>query len=284
MSTTTPIPPTMPWWRTDNYHIETPIPQAFRDFAGAQGPALTRVWPNGKTDPGWGEDEFVRRYKLGYMLFRPIIQGYDIGRWAFAFVMRSMRLVCIDIDGKNGGLTEALKLGMLPKTLAETSKSGDGYHLFYLTEADEWDPNKGFAMFSDRIGIKKGVDFRGTGCVYHHSTQRWNDRKPVELPNHIKDLLLKREQAAAAQIAAITKTLDAGDQLEVVIMQDQLMQDLAKPIPAGRRNTTLFAIGEQMKAAGVPGWETLISDRALVLGLDTDEATKLVRNIQKYGA
>ena len=64
---------------------------------------------------------------------------------------------------------------MLPPTLAETSKSGDGYHLFYLVD-EEWDDEKGYGLLGDRIGIEQGVDIRATGCVYHHPQQRWNDR------------------------------------------------------------------------------------------------------------
>ena len=54
----------------------------------------------------------------------------------FAFVMRAQcSLVCIDIDGKNGGLIHApVKLeACCAHTLAGASKSGDGYHLWYAT-------------------------------------------------------------------------------------------------------------------------------------------------------
>lgn len=72
--------------------------------------------------------------------------------------------------------------------------------------------------------------------------------------------------------------------MEVAIMQDQLITDLNKPISSGKRNTTLFAIGSQMCLARVPGWEQLVHDRALAVGLDVDEADKLVSNIGKYAA
>ena len=61
-----------------------------------------------------------------------------------------------------------------------------------------------------------------------------------------------------------------------------LIEDLKKPIPQGKRNNTLFAIGSQMATAQVPDWETLVFDRAVEVGLDNNEAHKLVDNIGKY--
>jgi hypothetical protein len=65
-------------------------------------------------------------------------------------------------------------------------------------------------------------------------------------------------------------------------MQDALVEDLKKTIPAGRRNNTLFAIGSQLFLAGRADWETLVRDRAMELGLDSGETDKLVRNISAY--
>lgn len=65
-------------------------------------------------------------------------------------------------------------------------------------------------------------------------------------------------------------------------MQDQLLVDLNKPIPAGRRNTTLFAIGQQMKLAAVPDWDKHLHARAVAVGLDVMEADKLVANVTRY--
>jgi hypothetical protein len=273
-----------PWWRTDEYTIDTEIPTEFVKNAGPRGIALVRTWPDGTTDPGWGMPAFMEQYNKNQFKRRleAIVKGYQQKKWAFAFVMRSMRIVCIDIDGKNGGFTGIGQLGMLPYTLAETSKSGNGYHLFYLMTDDEWDEATGFAPFGDRIGLQQGVDFRATGCVYHYPSQRWNTRQLVELPNHIKVMLNNRQQKAAAQISNIVKVLDSGDEEEVLLMQDALVEDLKKPIPAGRRNNTLFAIGSQLFLAGRADWETLVRDRAMELGLDVGETDKLVRNISAY--
>jgi hypothetical protein len=275
-----------PWWRTDTYDLDEVMPVEFVDNAGPQGPALVRVWPDGTTDKGWGMPDFMVKYNKGWFARRrePIIDGYEKEMWAFAYIMRSMRIVCIDIDGKNGGFTGVGQLGMLPYTLTETSKSGNGYHLFYLVSEEDWDEATGFASFSDRIGLQQGVDFRATGCVYHHRTQRWNNRQLVELPDHIKSMLRERQQKTAAQVTNIVKVLDTGDMEEVLLMHDALLEDLKKPIPAGRRNNTLFAIGSQLFLAQVPDWDKVVSARAIEVGLDQGEVDKLIANINRYGA
>lgn len=278
------------WWMKDRYDGVEPVPEMFEGLAGPNGVALVRAWKDGKTDPGWGlrrpkdpeTTGFMYKYKIGAFSEIPITFGFVKERWNFAFIMRSMKIVCIDIDGKNGGIAHVGKLGMLPITLAETSKSGDGYHLFYSTGEDVWDEEKGFALFSDRIALEQGVDFRATGCVYHYPQQRWNGRHIAELPDHLKKRLTDHSQKAAAQTAAIVKTLETEDQDQVIMMQDALVDDLNKPIPQGRRNTTLFAIGQQMKLAEILNWEEKLYNRALAVGLDTVEATKLVVNVRRY--
>lgn len=280
-----------PWWLTDTYEEENEISDSLlgvEDLEGPKGVALVRAWPSGVTDQGWGllppkgsNEGFMPRYLRGEFNPRRVLHGYRKGLWAFAFIMRSLRLVCIDIDGKNGGIEHAKRLGMLPLTLAETSKSGDGYHLFYLVD-EEWNDVTGFGQLSDRIGIEQGVDIRATGCVYHHPQQRWNGRPLAVLPDHLKEALLHREQKVAAQAERITKVLEVNDDMEVLMMQDEILSDLKKPIPAGKRNVTLFAIGSQMHAAQIPDWEDKLIERATQVGLGQDEAEKIVANINRY--
>lgn len=279
-----------PWWTTEVYDRELAVPDDLLEFQGPEGIALVKAWQSGLTDPGWGlnppkdsREGFMPRYMKGNFASRRVVYGFEQGKWFFAFVMRSLRLVCIDIDGKNGGILEAMKLGMLPITLAETSKSGDGYHLFYSVD-DEWDPDIGFGKLNDRIGIVQGVDVRATGCVYHHPQQRWNGRPIVPLPDHLYQTLTARDQKIAATNARIKTVLANEDPLEVLMMQDALTEELRKPIPQGMRNQTLFAIGSQMCIAEVPDWEVLVGDRAVQVGLDSAEADKLVANIERYGA
>lgn len=277
-----------PWWLTDKYVGEQAQPDAFEDLAGPKGVALVRAWPSGITDPGWGllppkdsTEGFMPRYMRGEFNGRRVLYGFDRDKWAFAFIMRSLRLVAIDIDGKNGGLEHAKRLGMLPVTLAETSKSGDGYHLFYSVDED-WKTSSGYSRLSDRIGLEQGVDIRATGCVYHYKQQRWNNRAIVPLPDHLYEALTYRDDKVAAQATRITSILADNDPLEVLMMHDEIMSDLAKPIPPGKRNVTLFAIGSQMQTAQVEDWETKLLARADEVGLEPAEAQKIVANISRY--
>lgn len=257
-------------------------------MAGPNGVAIVRAWPNGKTSDGWGltgrngAPGFMPRYLAGEFLPKRHLYGYERDSWAFAFVMRSVQIVAIDIDGKNGGIPAAIAmLANSAPTLAETSKSGTGYHLFYETDMP-WDSNEGFAEFSDSIGIVQGVDIRGTGCVYHHKQQRWNGRSIAPLPHHLRELLEKKQQHKASSIAA-TAAIGTLDEMDRLLMQDDLVTELAKPIPQGKRNNTLFAIGSKMKQAEVVNWDVHIRDRATALGLDPVETSKLVANIDSYG-
>lgn len=278
-----------PWWQSDSYTDDTPLPACFADHAGPKGVALVKAWPDGRTDKGWGlqgpdgGDGFITRYNRGEFNDRRVLYGFKNGRWNFAIVMRSVALVCIDIDGKNGGLEHAKRLGMLPHTLAETSKSGDGFHLYYVVE-EPWVSDRGFGELADRIGIEQGVDIRAVGCVYHHAPQRWNDREPAPLPDHLKTLLLHREQKLMAVTERIEKVLDNNDELEILMMQDQILDELNKPMPQGKRNITLFAIGNQMRQAQIPEWDEKLSERAEAVGLDHLETLRLVENIKKYGS
>lgn len=274
---TTPLP----WWRTDDYVDEAPVPGFFEDLAGPHGVALVKAFDDGRTTAGWGDDRFMANYVRGEFSSRRALHTYNKGTSAFAFVMRSLPMLAVDIDGKNGGLEHAKKLGALPPTLSETSKSGDGYHLFYLLD-QEWDDQLGFGSVHDRIGIEQGVDIRATGCVYHHDTQRWNDRMPVALPKYLLDLLQTKQQERKHRAQYVTAVINSQDETEILLMRDQLISDLAKPIPAGKRNNTLFAIGQQMKQAQIADWPALIEKRAQDIGLDGDETDKLVANITRF--
>lgn len=276
-----------PWWQTDDYTGDFLLPQEFRELAGAQGPALVKAWDSGKTDPGWGLNPpkhskfgFMPRYLKGSFDPDKILGQIEEGQAdAFAIVMRSVRMVCIDIDGKNGGFEGVRKLGMLPPTMSEISKSGNGYHLFYEVD-DEWDDEKGFGLLADRLGIQPGVDIRATGCVYHYPQQRWNFRAIAPLPEFIKEQLLHREQQVLQAHSHITAVLAAEDDMEVLMMQNELIEELKKPIPAGKRNVSLFAIGNKMRMAQVPGWQDLIRERGEEIGLPEYELKKLVKNLE----
>lgn len=250
-------------------------------YAGPLGPALVQVYPDDRTAPGWGEKTFMEKYTARVFHARKAQVIYDRHQLPFALVMRSMRMVCIDIDGKNGGFDSAKSL-LLPPTLAERSKSGNGFHLFYLVD-DTWDGNYGFAAVRDKIGFVQGVDLRGTGCVYHYPKQQWNSRRPVQLPVHVNDKILERSSSLEQSITWIQKTLESDDPEEILVMQDNIQSRLTATIPPGKRNNTLFAIGAEMNQAGIVGWQQQVYDRAIDLGLDDAEATKILRNVERYG-
>lgn len=278
------------WWRTDSYEWDTPIPQRIDMHAGPKGVAIVRAYNDGSTDRGWGlkatekSPGFMPLYMAGKFVPARTIPAYDRGACHFAFVMRSVNLVCIDIDGKNDGFTGVNRLGPLPETLAEVSKSGNGYHLFYHVPNDTWSETTGFSLFADKIGIEQGVDFRSTGCVYHTASQRWNDRQVADLPPYLAQRLATVTQKISAGQDRIATILNTQEGHEILMLHTELIDDLAKPIPAGRRNNTLFAIGSKMKDAQLPGWDDLIEIRAKEIGLDAGETQKLVANIRAYSA
>lgn len=275
-------PPTW-WWQTDKYEEEMWIPPEFEEYSGPHGVGIVKAWPNGATVKGWGEDDFMKNYRRNLFRYQNAKLHYEEQNLPTAFLMRSMQIVCIDIDGKNGGFEHAQELlGNAPPTLAERSKSGNGYHLFYLAP-DTWDQSLGFAMFSDSIGIVTGVDIRATGCVYHWEHQRWNNRSIVELPQWIHDKLSRRERIRRERQQLIIE-IDTIGETEKLMLHDSLLEDLKRDIPEGKRNTTLFALGSQMLEAKVPEWDLLIEQRAAQLGLGIVETDKLIQNISRYAA
>lgn len=273
------------WWMNDAFTDGTPLPDQLIQLA-PHGPALVSVFGSGATQGGWGlrdtgSGAFMENFQAGKFRHRTKIHALKTHETPFAIVMRSVNAVCIDIDGKNGGLENVGQLGYLPPTLAETSKSGDGFHLFYSLE-DEWDEEYGFADVADVIGLVEGVDIRATGCVYHYPQQRWNDRQIVPAPEHLLQRLQHRHQRRAAAADKITKIVTEGDEMDTAMLQSDLINELAKPMQKGGRNNTLFAIGSQMFLAGVDNWDELVYGRAQEVGLSVEESDKLVQNIQRY--
>lgn len=274
-----------PWWKSEWYSRHSLLPPIdFSELAGPLGPAYVQVNADGSTAPGWGGKTFISKYKKQDFATRRALAVFEKKQTPFALVMRSVSMVCLDIDGKNGGFESATALN-LPPTLAETSKSGNGYHLFFTVD-DTWNETFGFDRLRDRIGWRTGIDIRATGCVYHYPSQRWNTRPPVPLPEHI---LVDLEQSRAdlemrtAHIQALRQSTDPDEQMEFLMMQTSIQSKLTAPIPPGRRNNTLFAIGAEMKVAGILGWEKQVYDRAVEVGLADHEAEKLVKNVERYG-
>lgn len=274
-----------PWWKTESYTESSLLPPIdLQPLSGPLGPAYVQVNVDGSTAPGWGGKTFISKYAKRGFDTRRARAVFDRRQTPFAIVMRSVSMICLDIDGKNGGFDSAAALN-LPLTLAETSKSGNGYHLFYLVE-DTWNATFGFDRLRDRIGWRTGIDIRSVGCVYHYPMQRWNTRSPAPLPESLLiDLEQAREDQAdrVATITALRTSTDPDDVMEFLMIQTSIQSKLTAPIAAGKRNNTLFAIGAEMKAASIVNWSGQVFDRAVQLGLANEEAEKLVRNIDRYG-
>jgi len=255
------------------------IDDALGERQWPQSLSLTRVNPeDSKTQAGWGRRTFVQNY--GRRRFAPdrILDAFVHEGLPFGIIMRSIPLICVDIDGKNGGI-QASRILSLPETLAERSKSGNGYHLFYRVPEAVWHSQYGYDEFGDANGIIPGVDIRATGIVYHYPQQRWNQLDPVALPNTLRKLLTQRKQMQESERERKQLTLDPED---LAIAQEQALVSLAKAIPKGRRNQTLFAIGCEMYRLHMKDWRTLLIARGSQLGLEVYEVEQIIQNVKKY--
>lgn len=285
----------MGWIDDDKYTSSVPIPDDFRGRTGPNKMALLDVYGEGRTTAGWGllpkdgKPGFMQNYERGVFWPTPRIKGLQHREKPFAIVMRSVQMIAVDLDrghesGDDGVKTlERFFGGNVPPTLTETSKSGLGRHLFYLVPNDIWDPGIGFGRYDDAISLLKGVDIRAVGCVYHYPTQRWNSRPVATIPPELEELLEIRRANKIAHHNALAAAAAAPDDEDSIIMHDNLLQELNKPITSGSRNNTLFGIGSKMHEAGVPDWETQVERRGIEVGLDATEVAKIISNIQNYG-
>lgn len=263
------------WFETDTYD-QVSADTRLAPYWGPEGPAIVKVFDNDKTQAGWGEADFMRNYKLGK--FRQAVHNAP-----FAYVMRSFFGLVVDIDGKNDGINNAKQLN-LPPTLTETSKSGNGYHLWYTMPVSHmavWDDDKGFATLSDRIGLVKGVDIRVTGCVFHYPQQLWNSVHLQPAPGHLINKIMVRESMSVTP-ARVKELIASDDQVEIKRLVNEALTSLEKPIPHGRRNQTLFAIGSQLYLLDFPGWEGIIRKAGEDNDLDSLEVEKIIRNVPNY--
>lgn len=259
------------WFEDMVYPLGDPIGMWITSW-GPEDQARVKVYDStGKTQPGWGEPEFMRNYKLGKFKADTHLP--------FAYVMRSFKGLVVDIDGKNGGI-ESAKLLNLPLTLAETSKSGNGYHLWYAMD-DDWDDELGYAGLNDRLGLVPGVDIRVTGCVFHYPHQRWSTTPLVTAPEHLVNRIQVR-QAMTVTPGAVAALVAAGDTKEIALRVAQAKDMLDRPIPQGKRNQTLFAAGAQLFLLGYPKWEDKVRETGDKLGLEDEELDKIVTNVPKY--
>ncbi len=258
---------------TDQYNADTPWSD-LREHAGPFGVAVVAVYGE-KTQPGWGTERFMKNYTRQFFAEPPA------NNKPFALVMRSLRLLCVDIDGKNNGYQEAAKLN-LPPTLAETSKSGNGHHLFY-SYPDTWDELYGYVGQPDRIGMWPGIDIKSSGVVYHHSHQLWNNESIAVLPDDVWDKLQSRNLRDAQLRVTPAQAQEMTDE-DLKFKRDMLLIQLSQHRTDGR-DTSLWRIGASLLNRGVD--EQYMSEKIREAGLrwGVDEHTldnKIIPNIKSY--
>ncbi len=264
-----------PWYlEPAQYRCEHLQPE-IEEHAGPNGIAAVRVYGE-KTQPGWGSERFMRNYVRNFFAIEKIEEGEP-----FAFVMRSLRLLVVDIDGKNDGYAAASKLD-LPPTLAETSKSGNGHHLFY-SYADEWDEQHGYATQPDRIGMWEGIDIKSSGVVYHHPQQLWNSRAIRPVSDDVWAQLQQRN-ARDSQLRITPSQASEMTDEDLKFKRDVLLIELSRDRKDGR-DTSLWRIGASLLNLGVD--EAYMAEKILAAGLKwgvpKDTITsKIIPNIISY--
>lgn len=266
---------TKQWFeKTEQYTID----DALGERAWPHTLSLVRVGDEGKTQAGWSKEQFMKNYTKGFFKPDRILREFATEGYPFALLMRSLPMICVDIDGKNGGI-QASRILSLPETLAETSKGGNGYHLFYRVPEEVWHFNYGYNEFPDANALIPGVDIRSIGVVYHHPQQRWNALDPAPLPNTVRKLLNQKKQQQAIEKERREAPLSGSD---LAIAQEQVLESLARKIPSGKRNTTLYAIGCAMLTYQIKNWEDLLMARGTQLGMDQGELRSIVNHVKQY--
>jgi hypothetical protein len=262
--------------RLGQYVDQSPVPKEFLAH-----PKLSLIRLHGKkTQQGWNSKEFMKNQELGAFEPTRAIRFFEKYSQPFAFVMRSVPFIVVDIDGKNGGIETANALH-LPVSRAEPSKGENGFHVVYEVPYTKWDPQFGYNEFPDIIGLIPGVDIKGTGAVYHHKNQQWNEERIAILPDSLSQLMGRARDIRRAARIAREGTVDM-DPEDLLILHDQLLDKLKKPIRIGGRNQTLYAIGCRMLVSGYPAWDRAIFERGSDLGLNETELYELIRNIETY--
>ena len=91
---------TTPWWQSDEYLDDSALgmmPIGDADVWGPKGPALVKLWNDGRTQTGWGREAFMTEYKRQNFLLNRILHGYGKGTWNFPSMsiqtMRALRMI-----------------------------------------------------------------------------------------------------------------------------------------------------------------------------------------------
>lgn len=269
--------PALQWFQDNESYWNRDLPAQLANWPKA---SLVRVNSNGTTQKGWGQDEFVRNQEAGHFSVERSLRLFDRYAQPYGIVMRSLPMLCVDIDGKNGGLGTSRVLS-LPPTLAERSKGGNGYHLFYSIPYTKWDETYGYNEFPDVIGLIPGVDIKGTGIVFHFPNQKFNSRDVAVIPPALAELVGRAREIRYH--SRVTKHgASALNDEDLAILHDSLLEKLNAKFTAGSRNNQLYKIGARMMAADFPNWEAELRRRGSEVGLDSDEVEEVIRNIANY--
>lgn len=269
---------TEPWYMEPEQYVRPSVEGVHHELeqhAGPNGIAVVRVYGE-KTQPGWGTERFMRNYVRNFFDVYKIPDGDP-----YALVMRSLRLLVVDIDGKNDGYAEAAKLN-LPPTLGETSKSGNGHHLFY-GYPDKWDEQYGYAGQPDRIGMWPGIDIKSSGVVYHHPHQLWNNESIATLPDDVWAKLQQRNIRDAQLRVTPEQAKEMTDE-DLKFKRDMLLIELSQDRKDGR-DSSLWRIGASLLNLGVD--ETYMAEKILAAGLkwgvpEDTITSKIIPNILSY--
>lgn len=263
------------WYEDEDQYTEVTPWSDLAEHSGPHGVAVVQVFRE-KTQPGWGHERFMKNYSRSFFDPGKVPEGKP-----YALVMRSLRLLCVDIDGKNDGYKAAKKLE-LPPTLAETSKSGNGHHLLY-SYPDEWDENAGYVDQPDRINMWQGIDIKSVGVVYHHLHQRWNTEAIAVLPESIGADLRRRRARDEFLTTTPSQASELSDE-DLKFKRDMLLIELSRARSTGR-DSSLWRIGASLLNLGVD--EAYMAEKIRAAGirwgvpLDVIDG-KIIPNIISY--
>jgi hypothetical protein len=239
----------------------------------------------------------------------PVEKGFGVNDWKpgkfkatkekvvgkdHALLMKSINVLCVDIDGKNGGMDNLHKLGYLPPTLAEISRSGTGYHLYYsLTDAQ----NSTFSMdFAGKSALATGVDIKTQGLVFQavatSKHQMYNARQLSLIPDSLANLVelntIKKQKArvffkSPQGLKELEKKRQAQpkDEWDWSSLGTPCSGYCLSPIPQGMRNDSLYTFGLAKMANGETDWEKHMGHAARKSNIPNDELGVLVGQVKR---
>ena len=218
--------------------------------------------------------------------FKPSIDPGLLKRFQYALHMMDTPLLCVDIDRHNNDGVATLAdwrerfSAALPPTLATRSKSGRGYHLFYLKPDDL---HRDVIGLSTRPGARPrestGIDIRAWGLVAFctRETERTivattNGLTPVECPVWLAYLI--RQNTPPPSRPAPSNTTGISP------FRSGCPRDCASPVTEGQRNNEIHRWGFGLSFSYVD-WADHIRHRGRISGLDDREIERMITSIKQ---